>query len=212
MMMESNQLLKHLDALPPRSRTAFAALCCERLLPTYQAFQVVERAGSTSLLIDALDAIWAYIGGATLSSEAIAQLQATCEHVAPDTEEHASLYAELALITVSAICLTLQTILDQQSATAAEVAEHALAAVDAYLNRVTDPQLTVHAVDPAFDAWIASAPLLASERQFQQENIAAARMITMLQDHDIARLRAIERTRGIQPFIRGLIKNEMPER
>jgi len=37
-------------------------------------------------------------------------------------------------------------------------------------------------------------------------------MTTMLQDHDIARLRAIERTRGIQPFIRGLIKNEMPER
>ena len=39
MMMESNQILTHLDALPPRSRTAFAALRCERLLPAYQAFQ-----------------------------------------------------------------------------------------------------------------------------------------------------------------------------
>ncbi|MDW8215029.1 MAG: DUF416 family protein [Roseiflexaceae bacterium] len=210
--MELDHLLTHLDALPPRGRTAFAALCCERLLPTYQAFQVVERAGSTSPLIEALDAIWAYIGGATLSSAAVAQLQEACKRVAPDTEEYTSLYAELALITVSAVCLTLQTILDQQSATAAEVAERALAAVDAYLNRVAIPQLTVHAVDPAFDAWVASAPLLASERQFQQENIAAARAITTLQDHNIARLRAIERTRGIQPFIRGLVKNETSER
>lgn len=210
--MEVDQLLTHLDALSPRGRTAFAALCCERLLPTYQAFQVVERAGSTNPLIEALDAIWASIGGATLSREAVAQLQAACERVAPDTEEYTSLYAELALITVSAVCLTLQTILDQQSATAAEVAERALAAVEAYLDRVADPHLTVHAVDPAFDAWIARAPLFASERQFQQENIAAARAITTLQDHDIARLRALERTRGIQPFIRGLVKDEPPER
>lgn len=204
--MEAQHLLAQLEALPAQGQTAFAALCCERLIPNYQAFQVNEQWGDVSALTIALDAVWEYISGTSMDSNYVLELQAACKLVAPDTEDFTSLYAELGLTTASAVYMLLQTVLDANAQTAIRVAELAFTAVDEYLNRVADPLLTVHGSSNTFDEWLRKAPMFESERIMQQENIGTAHIISSLSYDEIVRLRNIERTRGIQPFLRGLVK------
>ncbi len=55
---DEQQLTRDLVALPASHRVAFAASCCERLVPNYQAFALMEDWGNPRLLRRALDAAW----------------------------------------------------------------------------------------------------------------------------------------------------------
>lgn len=55
---EFDALEKELEGLPPLHRVAFAASCCERLLPNYNAFYFLENWGDPSVLRTALNEVW----------------------------------------------------------------------------------------------------------------------------------------------------------
>ena len=207
--MGPQDLLAQLESFQPRARTAFAALCCERLLPNYQAFQVSEQWGDLSRLSASMDTVWNYVLGHIIDETRVLELQAGCKAVAPDTEEYSSLYAELALTTASAVYMVLQTVLDKEAQTAVSVAELALTAVDEYLNRVTQPFLIVHGSNNEFEQWLQKAPMFNIERLMQQENLEIARTISTMSSEQINRARETERARGIQPFLRGLVKERI---
>ena len=56
-------LEKELERLPPLYRIAFAASCCERLLPNYNAFSCMENLGDPSVLRNALNEVWQILQG-----------------------------------------------------------------------------------------------------------------------------------------------------
>jgi uncharacterized protein len=209
-LMDIQDLQAQLQPLPPRGRTAFAALCCERLLLNYQAFQVIEQWGDVSILTSSLDVVWNYVHGADFDKQQVLDLQDACKSVAPDTEEFTSLYAGLALNASSAVYMTLQTLLNGDIQTTVAVAELGFAAIDEYLNRVTDPILMVHGADLRFDEWLANSPMFSAERIMQQENVEFAGSVDTISSDQTEYARSVERTRGIQPFLRGLVKQEDP--
>jgi uncharacterized protein YjaG (DUF416 family) len=62
------QLRQALSQLPPRNKVAFAASCCERLLPNYYAFTLAEKWGDFELLRHALDQVWLFLEEDALTS------------------------------------------------------------------------------------------------------------------------------------------------
>jgi hypothetical protein len=204
--MEHLDLRSQIEGLERRAQTAFAALCCERLLSNYEAFQVSEQWGDISALTVGLESAWKYIQGFDIGHNTLSTLQSACKAAAPDTEDFTSLYAELALTTASAIYLLLQAIKDGRPESIIRVAELALTAIDEYLNRVTEPLLMAHGRDSVFDEWVQQAPMFLAEQIAQQENIYSARRILTMTDKQINSLRERERNRGIQPILRGIVK------
>jgi uncharacterized protein YjaG (DUF416 family) len=80
-------LKRRLDRLPEGHRLAFAAACCERLLPNYSAFAREVRWGKPGTLHAALDYIWNVLGGGSMDRGAINILIEQCNAIIPDTED-----------------------------------------------------------------------------------------------------------------------------
>ena len=66
---------QELEKLSPMHRLAFAAACCERLLPTYNAFSRRENWGNPSLLRKALDEVWEVLQGKSVGAARISELK-----------------------------------------------------------------------------------------------------------------------------------------
>ncbi|MBC6423541.1 MAG: DUF416 family protein [Hormoscilla sp. SP5CHS1] len=61
--------------MPQIHRLAFAAACCERLLPTYNAFCRRENWGNPALLRKALDEVWQVLQGKSVDAARISELK-----------------------------------------------------------------------------------------------------------------------------------------
>lgn len=78
-----------LKALPPRHRAAFAGACAERLVPNYTAFHLLARYGDPSVLIRALDGLWAALElGGKADQAGIPALRQLVEAVVPPAGEY----------------------------------------------------------------------------------------------------------------------------
>ena len=79
-------LEKELEILPPFHQVAFAAACCERLLPNYNAFCRQVDWGDPSVPRNALDEVWQILAGKRVDATKIEQLIEACgdEHIFPD--------------------------------------------------------------------------------------------------------------------------------
>ena len=60
---EFDTLEQQLENLPGLHRVAFAAACCERMLPNYSAFCRMYDLGNPSVLRNALDEVWEILQG-----------------------------------------------------------------------------------------------------------------------------------------------------
>lgn len=69
-------LEKELEGLPGLHRIAFAAACCERLLPNYNAFAREESWGAPFIFRNALNEIWQILQGKPVDVATIQQLLA----------------------------------------------------------------------------------------------------------------------------------------
>lgn len=107
-------LQKKLEQLPPFHRVAFAASCCERLLPNYNAFSQKEAWGNPSTLRIALDEIWQILNGAPVDVETINELKQACESedVMPHEDFCGAGYSFEGMEAANAICYTLEACLD----------------------------------------------------------------------------------------------------
>ena len=98
-------LEQELAELPPLHRVAFAASCCERLLPNYSAFAREEGWGEPSALRTALDEVWQILNGKPADASRIGPLREDCMNAILHDEEvfnsRHNYEAQLAAIAIS---------------------------------------------------------------------------------------------------------------
>ncbi len=80
-------LEKEIEGLPPLHQVAFAASCCERLLPNYNVFSRLESWGNPSVLRTSLDEVWQILQGKQVDAATIRQLVEDCADVIPDSDD-----------------------------------------------------------------------------------------------------------------------------
>jgi uncharacterized protein len=199
------RIKERLEKCEPRRRVLFAACCCERLLPNYDAFVAMEKWGDPSVLRLAVDEIWAFLKGHPLHAARVRELLSACDSVTPSTMDFGSLFVSAALDCVVSIMETLECCLDGDPRHSAEVAQAACDTVVMYLDACCDPETGVHSADPMFDKWVHASPLLAGEMQRQDETLRDIELSAYADADSLDRLRQRARLGGIQPFERGLL-------
>jgi uncharacterized protein YjaG (DUF416 family) len=200
------ELIQSLKLLSNRYRVAFAASCCERLVPNYDAFSIIEKWGNPQVLHDSLKRLWAYVEGFNLSEEEANSLIRSCEDVMPDTEDYYSIFTNLALNSTTAIIYTLRSSIETNIEELAIVGSLAVESVESYLSAVNDPNIGVHSADKSFDEWIEHAPMLIAELKKQNQDIE---ILNSWRGKDLDLIRVLQqssRTIGIQPSARGFFK------
>ncbi|MEG4444864.1 DUF416 family protein [Microcoleus sp. AT9_B5] len=106
---EFDTLEQELEKLPVFHRVAFAAACCERILPNYNALCQMYDWGDPSVLRNALDEVWHILQGKPIDELRIERLINNCgsDNIAPDSLDFGSdSYKSLQVI--DAICTTLR--------------------------------------------------------------------------------------------------------
>jgi uncharacterized protein len=157
---DPDRLKRALEALPPRHRVAFAAACCERLLPNYAAFARIARWGDPRVLREALDFIWGEIGKPRSDRRNVRQMIARCEELVPDTESFSADYTSAAVDASTAILETLDALLDASPQRVVDVASVCRDTVDMFVHERDDLDFNT---DPDFEAKIAGDPLMVTE-------------------------------------------------
>lgn len=109
-------LSEEIEKLPPLHRIAFAASCCERLLPNYNAFWREEQWGNPSILRTSLDEIWEILQGKPVDVNTIERLkkESYADDVVPHSDDFSGYVGE-AQEAASAIYYTLNACQDSTS-------------------------------------------------------------------------------------------------
>lgn len=204
-MQDQDELINDLNLLPAQHRVAFAASCCERLLPNYSAFSRMEKWGDPELLRRALDLVWSALQGSSISEVTIRGLIRDCERAAPDTEDFSSLFASAAGDAVSALCYTLKSYLDGDISHVSVVARLPFETLYQYLGRVNDPEVEAHIADPDFEEQMLGFPLMIAERKKQQQDLRMLRSHPKLTPELLQELRHSSTRSGLRPAERGLL-------
>jgi uncharacterized protein YjaG (DUF416 family) len=205
-MTEESNMIVQLQSLPLKSRVAFAASCCERLVPNYLAFSRMESWGDYEFLRKSLDEVWAWLDGVSFTEQHFRELAETCTNLAPDTEEFSTLFVSAAGDAVAAVVYTLECCLDGDEKKAAIVRGLTTETIYMYLVRVNDPNVEAHLSDPAFDEQMLHAPLMEAEKRKLQQDIDLLERNPTLNSTVLADLRNSSAKAGIQPLERGLVK------
>lgn len=206
MVFDEERLTGQLKALPPGHRTAFAASCCERMLPNYAAFSRMEGWGRPETLRGALDEVWALLSGRPAEEGHVRSLFETCVELAPDTEDFQSLFVSAAGDAAAAVAYTLECCLDGDAGRASMVGRLSTETLYQYLSSVNDPLTGVHAADAGFEEQVLKAPLMLAELDRQERDVRLLQTRDTLTPAVLKELREASAYAGIRPFERGLVK------
>ena len=132
---EQSKLIKAVDLLPKLLRTAFAALCAQRLLPAYLAFadrlEPEDRADVASIL----SRLWSDLEGDEMSAQEIQEnLDACLALLGPEDEGEWSDLRAYGEDAVTAVAYALYTRLSGKSQEAVLAARHVYEALDYFVN------------------------------------------------------------------------------
>jgi uncharacterized protein YjaG (DUF416 family) len=206
MAFDRAETARVLSTLPFWHRLAFAASCCERMLPNYVAFHRMERWGDPAPLEQGLDYLWRCTLTHDPNPLVVHRLIAACEAVVPDTEDFESVFCSLALDAANSVILGLEACGGDDVARAVEIAESSVNGIIRYLERVNDPVAVPHLVmDQSTYTYVLASPLLRAELDKQRRDLAALAACQRLDAHVIDQMRAESRETGIQPIRRGLV-------
>jgi hypothetical protein len=167
MRFDPEDLGRKLAALPPYHRVAFAAACCERLLPNYAVFSRSDSWGDTGILRTALDEAWRAVERQEVDEPKLRSLLSECERIIPDTEDFDTPLVSAALDAGSAVLETLRLCLDGDQQRAVDVASFARDTVDMFIQERDDMDYD----DPRFEERIAEDPLMLRELGKQQADL-----------------------------------------
>jgi uncharacterized protein YjaG (DUF416 family) len=187
MGFDRESLKLQLDRLPTRHRVAFAAACCERLLPNYIAFSSEVGWGEPGALRIATDYVWDVLDGATVVRDEVELLTARCNAIIPDTDDFTTESVSAALDAGVAIVETLQALIDADSDRIAGIASLCIDTVDMYVKSRDDLDYNS---DPLFESRIAKDPLMERELARQSETLSALMNAPVLERTFLRRLRA----------------------
>lgn len=206
MTFDRAETARVLSTLPFRHRLAFAASCCERMLPNYVAFHRMERWGDPAPLERGLDYLWRCTLTYDPDPLVVHRLIAACEPVVPDTEAFESVFCSLALDAANSVLLGLEACVGDDVERIAEIAELSVDGIVGYLQLVNDPIAVPHLVrDQSTYTYVLASPLLRAELDKQRRDLAALAVCQRLDAHIIDQMRAESRETGIQPIRRGLV-------
>ncbi|MGE0454264.1 MAG: DUF416 family protein [Vicinamibacteria bacterium] len=129
------ELASAIDGMPLVHQMAFAAACCERLLPNYRAFSEKENWGDWGALRTALDAVWRVIDGDTLAGAAIAHMRKAVSAATPTPgSSYSSSHTSAALDASAAVLELLSMCADGSAEHAIEVGALAREGIFMYLD------------------------------------------------------------------------------
>jgi uncharacterized protein len=138
-LYEFDVLEAELTELSPVHRLAFAASCCERLLPNYSLVKQEDGWGNSSTLRNALNEVWSFIEGQPVNGKQIRQLLEVCEETVPKADDVSeSQYDVEAQQAASAICFILEACLDPTPKNIIKVAKCVMNTIDGYLSAMKD--------------------------------------------------------------------------
>ena len=203
---DERTLVEKLGRLDSKGQIAFAASCCERLLPNYRAFSIVEQWGNPAALRKALDAIWSFLDGVGLSTDEIKSLSTACMDAVPDSEEFQTIFTGLAQDASASILHVLGYMLELKLDELVQVARLPLDSIDYYLNMTCNPYVESQESNLEFDGWIEKAPMMRAEVRKQTEDLDLILTWGGSTADLIRHLRDSSRLVGIQPFTRGIVK------
>jgi uncharacterized protein YjaG (DUF416 family) len=180
-------LERQLDRLPPGHRVAFAAACCERLLPNYAAFAREVGWGEPATLRSAVDYVWSVLAGGTWNHGEIDRFIKRCDAAIPDTEDFETILVSGALDAGTAVVQTLRALLDGDPKRIVDVASFCRDTVDMYIqNR---DQLD-YDTDPSFEERIEQDPLMTRELARQSATLTELAANPVLDGALLQRIRA----------------------
>ncbi|NUQ77789.1 MAG: DUF416 family protein [Polyangiaceae bacterium] len=162
-----------LSKLRVHQQLALGAACCERMLPSYEAFVQEVGWGDIAPLRRALDAVWKACEEKPLSNLELRDLLSQCEMCAPNSEDFDSLYTSLAQDAAFAICALLDFLFDGDLNRIVSVFQMATDSVDLIVQEREgmDPR------DSFRESKILKHPLMQQELVRQRRDIAEANTI-----------------------------------
>lgn len=162
--------LEALAKLQAHQQLAFAAACCERLLPSYATFQREASWGDLGPLRRALDAVWDACAGSPPAPSGVRALTADCEACAPDSDDFTFLHTAAAQDAVFAICALLDFLLDGEVAHLATPPRFATDTVDLIVQENED----IDPADPRLEQRTLEHALMQQELVRQRRDLAEA--------------------------------------
>lgn len=186
----------------------FAATCCERLVPNYQAFSVVHKWGDPSLLFEALEFVWNVLKTGIPSPVEANRLLSTIESITPEPENFQSIYVMQALMAIQGVSDLLNYMLSQDKEYVLNVMTLASDAIYQFIQDVMFP-MDVFAIPSnktnELYTWAYTAPILITELADQRKTVE-----TLLEQRPqsadfLNELRQKAQSSGINPVRRGLI-------
>ena len=205
-IVNANKIEAGIQSLSHKLQIAFAASCCERLIPNYAAFSATEKWGDVQVLNDAINKIWSYVEDVNFSETDLKQTILLLEAVTPHSEEFNSVFVSLAIDAVATLFHGLHCVLKPSPANIISISRLSVESIETYLYSMNDPNLSVHSTENALDSWVQQAPLLASELNKQIQDLAFIKSWTGGNEELIQVLRQTSKNFGIQPFIRRIVK------
>lgn len=181
----AHALKERLINLENKGQLAFGAVCCERLLPNYLAFQKDTGWGDINLVREALDCVWASISGNLRSPQEIRNISASCEAAAPSSDDFQSLYVTSAQDVCFAVCGLLDYLLENDVDKIVQVATYAIDSVDLYVQEIENMVPN----DPRLEQKILSHSLMQRELMQQEENLKAIEQARHLNQEFLDRLK-----------------------
>lgn len=175
--------LKKIDS---KRQLAFGALCCERLLPNYLAFQQDTGWGDIAPVRKALDCVWAFLHGQTPSIQEIKDATVSCESAVPNSDDFVSLYVTSAQDACFAVCGLLDYLLEKNVDMVVQVATYATDSVDLYVQEIE----SMAPNDPQLEQKILTHRLMQRELSQQEEDLKAIELAPSLSQEFLAQRKA----------------------
>lgn len=185
MTSTEKKLKKELDAFSNLQKLAFAASCCERLLPNYAKFQNEENWGDFERLQETLNKIWKMVEKNRITNKEAKELEGKWELVIPDTEDFDSSFTSAALDAATSIYELVMFCSDYSISRILDISTFSLDTVDRHVQDL----LNVDYSDPNCEEEISVHPLMVRELQAQFNVIEILKNTTVIDSHLISQLR-----------------------
>lgn len=217
--------LRSFTSLNKQQILAFGLSCCERFLPTFEAFTLMEKWGDVEVLRDAVDYLWQSVLGARLKPLETRRRIRECANQVPGLNDNFwSIFHNTAFNTATSVVYTLKFSINGNIDEIRKVSRSSLASVENYLYAVND----LYAIDVGlmledeilgeniFDIdkfsmmrsnlsqLVANAPLYLAEMDKQKSDLNS--ISESLSTEKVEKLRMSAQYFGLQPFSRGIVK------
>ncbi len=110
-----DKLNSNVNGIPAEQKLQFAIEICDKLLPDYQNFSELYKWGEINPLKDGLKYCKEFANGIELEFDSVKMLIKRIEKNTPDSEDFGQVSGSLALNAASAICETLNFIIDKKN-------------------------------------------------------------------------------------------------